>query len=265
MPYFQSTAGKVFYKIQGEGEPLLFIHGRTLDTRMWKPQIEYFKKKYRCITYDLNGFGKSEIPKDGYIRSETLKELLDYLNIHKCSFIALSLGVDVLIDFILIHPQYVNKMILLSGAVSGWDFSKEFLSDWREVINAAKESNFEKAKDIWLHCKAFRPLKENNLGNYALLEKIIYDYSGWDLSNAPKHNRTIHDAINHLAKIKVPTMIITGGKDYPDFIQIGEKMKREITNALIHSIPESGHMVNLEFPDKVNRQIESFLDKKSRI
>jgi pimeloyl-ACP methyl ester carboxylesterase len=260
MSYFNSKAGKVYYEIEGEGNPLVFIHGRTLDSRMWKPQIEHFSNKYKCIVYDLNGFGKSEIPKDSYNRSETLKELLEHLSIKNATFIALSLGVDVLVDFVLLYPQYVKSMILLSGAVSGWTFSDEFMSDWNQITDTAQSGNLDKAKALWIRCKAFSLLKEKKPKNYQLLEEIISDYTGWDLVKAPKHQRFIENALERIAEIHIPTLIITGEKDYPDFIENGKEMNRRISGSKYDSIKNSGHMVNLEFPEKINELIENFLN-----
>lgn len=224
MSYFRSKAGKVYYEIQGEGDPIVFIHGRTLDARMWKPQVEYFKNNYKCISYDLNGFGKSEIPKDGYNRSETLKELLEFLSVENADFIALSLGVDVLVDFAILYPKYIKSMVLLSGAISGWTFSEEFMTDWNHIVETAEIGNIEKAKKLWINCKAFSPLKKNNPKNYQLLQDIINDYTGWDLVNAPKHQRVVENALEHIAEIDISTLIITGDKDYSDFIECGKEL-----------------------------------------
>jgi len=49
----------IFIGDRGKGYPLVFIHGFLGSTDMWKPQIEYFKKKYNVLTPALPGFGKS--------------------------------------------------------------------------------------------------------------------------------------------------------------------------------------------------------------
>jgi len=259
MPYIKTDYGKIHYKIEGNGKPLIFIHGRTLDMRMWKPQIEHFRNNYQCISYDLDGFGKSAIPRTGYNRSETLKQLFKHLEIHRANVIALSLGVDVLINFVLQYPKYIKSMVLLSGAVSGWVYSDEFKSDWNKIVKKAERGDLNEAKKLWLNCKAFVSLKVNNAENYEILKQMIDDYSGWDLYKAPKHNRKIKNAIEELSKIKTPTLVITGKKDYSDFIENGRKMSRELENVKYVSLPNCGHMVNLEFPKKVNVLIEEFL------
>ena len=45
----------LYYEACGEGEPLIFVHGHSLDRRMWRKQVEYFKEHYRVICYDARG------------------------------------------------------------------------------------------------------------------------------------------------------------------------------------------------------------------
>lgn len=62
MPYFENCGAKLYYEEQGEGTPLLFLHGASLDMRQWSHQISYFASKYWVITLDARGHGKSSLP-----------------------------------------------------------------------------------------------------------------------------------------------------------------------------------------------------------
>jgi len=258
MPYFQSHSGKVYYDDQGQGSPLVFIHGRTLDSRMWQPQVDFFKTSYRCLTYDLNGFGKSEIPSAGYDPVLTLKEFLNHLNLSKVTIISLSLGTHIAINFALEFPEYVEKLVLMSCTIPGAEFSQDFLSDWNSVENAGKEGNFDLARQLWLSCKAFSQLKTNNPANYLLFKEIVSSYSCWDIHDAPvKFSRP--DVIARLQEIICPTLILSGDQDYPDFINNGKLLKQILSNSKLVTISHASHMVNLEFPDTVNQLILDFL------
>lgn len=266
MSFYNSHAGKIYYQIQGSGYPLIFIHGRTLDHLMWQPQINHFSYKYRCISYDLNGFGQSEIPSNNYNRSQTLSELINHLHLKKFSVIALSLGVDILIDYLLTYKANIQSMVLISGGVSGWNYSQKFMNDWNQITTQANQGNLNKAKDLWLNCQAFNPLKTNHPHNYQLLRKIINNYSGWDLlDNAPNHQRIIENAINHLTQINVPSLILTGNLDYPDFINNAKLLSEKLPNSQLIQFPQGGHMLNLEYPEKINQLISSFLRNPSFI
>lgn len=60
--FFEFNKGKLYIEVVGEVEPIVFIHGFTLDHRMWKPQVDEFSKKFKVIAYDLRGFGNSPTP-----------------------------------------------------------------------------------------------------------------------------------------------------------------------------------------------------------
>ena len=51
--YAEVPEGRLYYEISGEGEPLIFVHGHSLDRRMWREQVAFFEKHYRVIVYDV--------------------------------------------------------------------------------------------------------------------------------------------------------------------------------------------------------------------
>lgn len=96
---------RLYYEIAGSGDPLLLIHGSTLDTRMWDDQFETFAQHYTVVRYDVRGFGKSALPAgESYARPDDLKGLLDYLDIAHASVLGLSMGGGIAIDFVLAYP-----------------------------------------------------------------------------------------------------------------------------------------------------------------
>ena len=58
--------GRIYYEVTGTGAPIVFIHGFTLDHRMWQPQVEAFGQSHQVIAYDARGFGKSSLPDGPY-------------------------------------------------------------------------------------------------------------------------------------------------------------------------------------------------------
>ena len=50
----------IYHETAGEGPPLVFIHGFSLDSRMWDSQFSFFSKRsYQTVRYDVRGFGRS--------------------------------------------------------------------------------------------------------------------------------------------------------------------------------------------------------------
>ena len=48
----------------GDGTPILFVHEFAGDHRSWEPQVRYFSRRYRCISFDARGYPPSDVPAD---------------------------------------------------------------------------------------------------------------------------------------------------------------------------------------------------------
>lgn len=104
----------------------------------------------------------------------------------------------------------------------------------------------------------FRPTFDNaDVASH--LEKIVSDYSGWHWVNTNPLHRLDPPSIERLEEIHVPTLIIVGERDLPDFHKIADTLGRTIRNARKVTLQGVGHMSNMEAPDKFNKTILYFL------
>ena len=63
MPHTTTTDGvKLYYEEAGSGTPILFVHEYSGDWRSWEPQMRFFSRKHRCITYSFRGYPGSDVP-----------------------------------------------------------------------------------------------------------------------------------------------------------------------------------------------------------
>src|SRR3712207_1818707 len=84
--FILSDGGTLSYEKKGEGNALLFIHGLGAESSMYKPQIEYFSKKYQVIVPDLRGNGQSDelacSPAEVLdLQANDIVELLEHLDV----------------------------------------------------------------------------------------------------------------------------------------------------------------------------------------
>lgn len=98
MPYVTaSTDGtRIHYVEQGEGRPVLLVHGWPLSHRMWEAQIAALVDAgYRVIAYDRRGFGESEKPNGGYdydVFAADLNDLIEALDLRELALVGFSMG-----------------------------------------------------------------------------------------------------------------------------------------------------------------------------
>lgn len=99
MPFVKTTgthATDIHYYDQGQGQPVVLIHGWPLSHRMWEGQINaLLDAGYRCIAYDRRGFGESAKPATGYdydTLASDLNDLMTHLDVKNAALAGFSMG-----------------------------------------------------------------------------------------------------------------------------------------------------------------------------
>ena len=247
-----SDGGQLYYEMAGRGDTVLFIHGFSLDTRMWDDQFEVFAQRYRVIRFDLRGFGKSSAPTGDYSRVEDLEALLNYLNAGSAHVIGLSLGGGVAIDFALERPRLTRSLVAVDSALGGYPWTTDFNTRAREV-------GLEQAKENWLAHRLFGPANRNP-AVAARLREMVLDWSGWQWLNSDPGRAPNPLPYQRLKDIAAPTLAILGEYDLPDFQDVAATLVSKTPNARKIVLPGVGHMSNMEAPDEFNEGVLSFIE-----
>jgi pimeloyl-ACP methyl ester carboxylesterase len=117
MPLARLNGIKLNYRVAGHGEPLVMIMGFSAGRIGWVPQVHFFKKYYRVITFDNRGAGRSDKPpgpySTGMMADDTVK-LMDVLGIEKAHVMGLSMGGMIAQELAINYPQRVMKLVLAS-------------------------------------------------------------------------------------------------------------------------------------------------------
>jgi pimeloyl-ACP methyl ester carboxylesterase len=88
MPEFSANGVRLYYEVTGEGLPLVWSHEFAGDFRSWDPQVKFFARRYRVITYNARGYPPSDVPPrpEDYSQEhavEDLRRLLEHLGIQQ--------------------------------------------------------------------------------------------------------------------------------------------------------------------------------------
>lgn len=253
--FAQVNDTRLYYEVAGSSQPLVLIHGFSLDTRMWDDQFETFAKQYQVVRYDLRGFGQSAVPSnEPYIHADDLNALLQHLKIDSVYLVGLSLGGGVAIDFALAYPEATRSLITVDGILGG----HKWVKDWGYIWSAAKTKSVEVAKDLWLNDEMFSPANEQP-GVSARMRQMVAGYSGWHWLNRNPERGPQPPAIERLKQIRAPALAIVGERDLPDFHAIADALQQRIPSCRKAVVPGAGHLANMEAPEQVNEIILSFL------
>jgi len=244
-------------------ETIIFIHGGYLDHRMWDDQFEFFSKNYRVLRYCDLGHGKSISGDSTIYAHEALLALMNELKIEKAHLMGLSWGALVATDFVLTHPEKVNKMILVSPGLNGWSYfvdpvAKENYRLRREALSRGDTTLFvEFFQRNWTDGPNRAKAEVDSLVRQkvqTILTENIKQHLGGQASlllDPP--------AIERLTEIQTPTLLIKGQHDAKDIHEIVNLYQEKLAQADRFDIHNAAHMVNMERPEIFNQIVELYL------
>ncbi|WP_428664103.1 alpha/beta fold hydrolase [Runella sp.] len=252
---------KLYYEVEGKGEPVVFIHEMALDTRLWNAQWKAFARRFKVIRYDIRGFGQSARARDPHNPCEDLKALLDYLNIQKVNLIGLSLGGNVALSFAEKYPERVLKIVTADTNLDGFkDYTRQLSAAVENIIDLASHQGWhDEQQNVWLRSPLMRLYAADDK-TIINLSEMIADYHGDHFIN-PRIDPTFGTprTIDLLSTITAPTLVLVGEKDEESFHRMATLLAEKIPNVRKVIIKGAGHLSNLDKPKVFNKLAISFL------
>ena len=262
----QKTVSNLFnidgtaYKIFGDRPPtLIFIHGVGMCGEIWQPQVEYFSKSYRVITYDFLGHGQSPLPKneptlDDYV--EQLNNLVGTIGVSNFSLVGHSMGAIISVAFARKFPLKVNALVPLNIVFNrSKKAQKDVLMRANQILESNKILNIEKTLERWF---------KNNVSPSELnkIDKV----RSWLKNTSPKGYGEAYRLfalsdkvfINNLYQLKLPVLYLTGSEDPNSTPLMSEQISQETPNSSSKSVNGEAHMMSYIAANKVNPIIEQF-------
>jgi 3-oxoadipate enol-lactonase len=248
--------GYLAFETQGEGVPLVFIHGFSFDMRTWDAQFAVLSQYFRVVRYDLRGFGKSSVPAGPYSHVLDLRTLIEFLSLSAPVLIGLSLGANIALTFALDHPHAVEGLVLASSGLPGFAWSEIRPPDAAAAL--AKSQGVEAARQFWLNHRLFAAVRRSPTA-FVRVRRMIEEYSGWHWSNV---NPTAQaEVIDRLSECVSPTLVMSGDLDVLGYRQIAAKLSRDIPGAALLTFPDAGHVINEEDPAGFSAAVLGFARK----
>jgi pimeloyl-ACP methyl ester carboxylesterase len=255
------NATRIHYQLAGPSDAaaVVLVHGFSLDLRMWDDQVPALAERYRVVSYDLRGFGRSAIPESGvhYHHLDDLVGLLDHLAIERAAVVGLSLGGAVALDAVLRHPDRFSALVLVDAVMPSFD-APDLSALTGPIWSAGRELGADAARRLWIGCPLFTIANERPSCRNAL-RRIIGDYSGWGWTDPDPGTWAEPDCAAQLHRIAVPTLVVVGEQDIDGMRRMSDALAEGILGARIVVLPGLGHMPNMEDPAAFNRIVLRFL------
>jgi pimeloyl-ACP methyl ester carboxylesterase/acyl-CoA thioesterase FadM len=244
--------------VQGDGPPVLFVHGFPLDRTMWRP-VTALLTGWRRIAPDLRGFGLSDVPATFSMPdyADDLAALLDALHLPQAVVCGLSMGGYVAFELLRRHPEKVRALILANTRAEADDQQAKQRRD--EMIGLVQREG----PGALAHLLVPQLLAPANLSAMPqVVESLRATITGNPapgLIGALKAMRDRADYRALLEEIRVPTLVIGGREDRLVPPDSARRLAREVPGAQLTLIPDAGHLTPLEQPVATSRVIAEFL------
>lgn len=249
------------FDYEGSGEPLVFVHAFPLSSEMWNPQTEYFSGKFRVITYDVRGLGKSKTDNNQFTMetyADDFLSVLNHLNLDKVIACGLSMGGYILQRVYMKNPE-TFKALVLADTRSERDDNNGLInrSNAIENLKAGKRKQFTSEFLQKLVCQK----SYENPGIRNFLENIIDRNSTDGVCGAQLALATRVDSTEYLKDFMIPVLILVGENDILTPVSSAESMNNRIPDSEMKIIKNSGHLSNIENSEEFNRCLSVFLEK----
>lgn len=249
--------GPVAWREAGDGPVVVFLHGLGGSRTAWDPQLTALAGRYRCVAWDLPGYGASPPMALSFpALADAVAGLLDALGVDRAPLVGLSLGGMVALHAALAHPDRVAGLALL-------DTSPRFGGDgtdpdqWRAARLAPLDAGVSPAD---MAVDVLTSVGGPALWGHALdqavaaMARIPADGLRAAIGLLPTH-----DVTDRLGEIAVPTLVAVGEHDEETPLAYSEALADGITGARLEVIAGAGHLANLEQPEAVTRLLAGFL------
>jgi len=259
---------RLHYEEAGSGTPLLFVHEFAGDWRAWEPQMRYFARRYRCITYSARGYNPSDVPPDpssyGYERfRDDVIGMLDHLKIEKAHICGLSMGAYATLAAGIKYPGRTLSLTL-AGIGTGSEIA------YRDEFKAGAEATAKEYDTIGSDGVARTygmgpvrvPFEVKDPRGYQEFFDQFASHSAKGAANTLRgyqvNRPSIYEFEAGVKAIATPTLIISGDEDEP-CIEPSVWLKKHIAASGLAVFPKSGHTVNIEEPALFNQTLGDFL------
>ena len=262
----------VTYRMGGDGDVVLLIHGMAGSSRTWKDVTERLVAHHRVVAPDLLGHGESAKPMGDYSLgafASGLRDLLSVIGVERCTVVGQSLGGGVAMQLAYQHPEVVDRLVLVCSGGLGREVSwmlraltlpgaelvmpvifPRLLADRGNDVNRFLHRRGIRAPKLGEMWRAYSSLSgAQNRGAFLRTLRSVVDPGGQTVSAL--------DRI-YLAG-GLPTMIVWGDEDPIIPIEHGRRAHATIEGSRFEVMEGCGHFPHVEDPARFTELLTDFI------
>lgn len=243
---------------------VLFLHGFMGSHRDFAATIEPLSQEFCCLSIDLPGHGQTRVSGDvnqyGMVPTATaLVELLQTLKISKAFLVGYSMGGRLALYLALHYPQQFSRVILESaspGLASETERQQRSQRDWQ--LADQLEADFTSFLQHWYEQPLFHSLRHHP--DFPRLLQQRAQNNPAELANSLRYLSTGQQPSlwQSLETLPQPLLLLAGERD-SKFVGLNQAMACHCPQAQLTIVPECGHGIHWEQPERFTRVVREFL------
>ena len=249
---------RLAYREQGDGPPLLLLHGGMSDSREWHRQLDALSDRWRVVAWDAPGCGGSDdAPPDWLIDdfAGAVAGLAAALGVSRAHLCGVSFGAGLALAVAARAPELVRSLVLVSG-YAGWAGSlpaEEVQERLRFALAAAQDPPEPRLED-GRHFTGPDPSQE-------VLQELLEIARDARPSTYAVLGRAFATADLRpvLPQLQVPVLVVCGEADTRCPPAVSEALAAAIPGATMIALPGVGHVLHQEAPEVLERVLRPFL------
>ena len=262
---------KIHYLTAGQGPALIFLHGYTQTSRMWRPLIDKLKDKFTVIAPDLPGIGDSDIPKDGSdMKTAAIRihALAKSLGVTKARVVGHDIGLMVAYAYAAQFSAEVEKLVVMDAflpGVQGWELAYNNDNMWHFRFHGPTPEALVKGREKTYFAYFWNDLAADRRRSLSTADRNAYAaaYSrpgrmraGWAYFAAwPDTAKDFAQMAK--TKLTMPVLSIAGEKASAAILV--PQMKLVATNVTAVDLKDTGHWLMEERPQETMEALIAFL------
>jgi 3-oxoadipate enol-lactonase len=261
MPFISNGGIKLHWEERGQGTPILLIMGHRYSSAMWYPVYEAFGDKYRLISFDNEGTGKSGSRRKTSVAEMTADavKVLDAAGIENAHIYGVSMGGGIALEFGARYPERCRSLILGCTMAKTPDIPprpKWLISLIYRLLPVIK--------------LFARPAKyKGGYGDAApddviARDKVMLDKDPFNMSGVIAQSHAIIDysiTPEEVAAVKIPTLVLHGTQDLAVPYEAGKKMSEMLPNARLVTFQDIGHNYFVGAGERANAEVDRFIQE----
>ena len=271
MPQITTRDGiRLYVEEAGQGTPIVFVHEYAGDYRTWEPQMRFFARAHRCVTYSQRGYPPSDVPTDPKkygqdIAVDDVIAVMDALKIGKAHVVGHSMGA---LTALLVGVKYPQRCLSVTAAGCGYGSSPD-----EKIVEQTREASRETAKmfetvDFATAAARYadgatrQTHKHKDPRGFAEFAKMLAEHSpvghAMTMREVQAKRPTLWHIQDHLKTFKPPLLVLVGDED--DWcLEASVFLKRTVPTAGLVVIPRSGHTITSEEPAAFNAALADLI------